>query len=73
MPKQFYFLPQISYNALVLPYTTGLTASKCDGFGNIVILMWCPSGNYWSLVTPKWYFTSPILPHDSSISLLYLF
>jgi len=39
MPKQCYLLPQISYNALVLPYTTGLTASKCDGFGNIVILM----------------------------------
>lgn len=51
-------MPVASWMALVLPYTNGLTASKCEGLGKIdSVISLSPTFFLW--MYPKWYFTSP--------------
>lgn len=59
-PNDFYLLVSfvVSWIALTLPYTNGLTASRCEGLGRIerVISL---SPNFFLVICPKWYLTSP--------------
>ena len=52
--------------ALVFPVTSGLTVSKCDGLGSIVNFTVWPFSNSFVNVVPRWYLTSPELPHARS-------
>mmetsp|Transcript_11174 Transcript_11174/g.30482 ORF Transcript_11174/g.30482 Transcript_11174/m.30482 type:complete len:223 (-) Transcript_11174:81-749(-) len=49
--------------ARALPTTSGVTASRCDGFGSSSIRTLRPSGYDRSYAVPRWYLTSPDADH----------
>lgn len=62
--------PLKSWTALTQPIVTGLTVSKWEGLGRMLILIFLPLGLTFSVVQPRWYLTSPELPHSASSKVL---